>query len=215
MLGLCVVAVLFTAIFVVILIKRSSTPTDAASSSHSSTTSSITTPPVTSTSATSATPSGTADPADETGSDDTGYPPPTPPEMQTVEGEIAYKFILAYNTYDPNLPGAGEAWRARWETYAGEQLITNYDKAALDYYFFTLQTSVTVQSPIVAAVTVSGGGGPTGTIYFLSIDRLLVPWYPTSDSDFEVQRVDWRVVVLDQGDGPKVTQANPGSGAGE
>lgn len=63
---------------------------------------------------------------------DAGAPPAAPAELSGPPGDVAYRFLLAFNAYDPGYPDPVSTWSSSWAQYAtGDVAGQAHDLAAV------------------------------------------------------------------------------------
>lgn len=137
---------------------------------------------------------GPTPPAGDVGDGEIPYPPPAPAELSSPAGQVAYAFVLAYNTFSPTSSDSGQIWVRSWADYATDEVRTQGEAAALRLWSFTWQTNVSVIYPVVSAVSVVSVGD-NASIWELSVTRTLFPIGGTTTDVGVPETVRWSITV--------------------
>lgn len=127
---------------------------------------------------------------------------PPPAELAGELGEVAHRFLLAYNTYNPAFPDPGPTWVATWEDYATGELVADAPAAADRLWLFTVTDVV---SPI--AVEVRACTQPAPATWECDVARNLWPIGGSESDPYSTDVARWRVTVIDGDGGPWVSSA--------
>lgn len=139
-------------------------------------------------------PPATAPPGADYEPGETPYPPPPPAELSGPAGQVAYAFVLAYNTFSPTSPSSGTIWVQSWADYATDQVRSQGEAAAFRLWAFTWQTNVSVIYPQVSAVR-EVSLGDDASIWELTVTRTLFPVGGTTADPGVSETVRWSITV--------------------
>lgn len=117
-----------------------------------------------------------------------------PAELTGAAGSVAYRFLLAFDTYDPAYPAPISTWSASWGRFATPQLTAQASQLAPVLWGTLAQSG---QSSTGGAVTGCTPAADTGTqvTWECDVTNNLFPVGGDAASPYSQQRFTYRVVV--------------------